>query len=175
MSSVGSSSDHSAAGWRVMDDLAIVELALQLQSLVWSWRMDNLMRLLVVFGWRDPIIQSSDWVRFDSGLGPGSCDVIGSDGDAERIEIALTTLASDDAAGRAAVHDAYTRAAAALAGALGAPTAEIVGSSPEVRWSGEETTLLLTDLGLTIGLRLVANSWLTNYDQANNAQLRRTS
>jgi hypothetical protein len=158
-----------------MHDLAIVELALQLQSLVWSWRMDNLMRLLVVFGWRDPIIQSSDWVRFDSGLGPGSCNVIGSDGDAERIEIALTTLASDDAAGRAAVHEAYTRAATALTDALGTPTAEIVDSSPEIRWSGEETTLLLTDLGLAVRLRLVANSWLTNYDQANNTQLRRTS
>ncbi|MGY1934186.1 DUF6301 family protein [Nocardia gipuzkoensis] len=148
-----------------MDDLAIVELAHQLQSLVWSWRMDNLMRLLVVFGWRDPIIQSSDWVRFDSGLGPGSCDVIGNGGDAERIEIALTTLASDDAAGRAAVHEAYIRAATALTDALGTPTAEIVDSSPEIRWSGEETTLLLTDLGLAVRLRLVTNSWLANYDR----------
>ncbi|MGY5309585.1 DUF6301 family protein [Nocardia gipuzkoensis] len=175
MSSVGSSSDDSAAGWRAMDDLAIVELALQLQSLVWSWRMDNLMRLLVVFGWRDPIIQSSDWVRFDSGLGPGSCDVIGSDGDAERIEIALTTPASDDAAGRAAVHDAYTRAAAALTGALGAPTAEIVDSSPEMRWGSEETTLLLADLASRVRLRLVTNAWLAHYDEANNLQQRRTT
>ncbi|MEV6259045.1 DUF6301 family protein [Nocardia sp. NPDC051911] len=175
MSSVGSSSDDSAAGWRVMDDLAIVELALQLQSLVWSWRMDNLMRLLVVFGWRDPIIQSSDWVRFDSGLGPGSCDVIGNGGDAERIEIALTTLASDDAAGRAAVHAAFGEAAAALTAAIGKSTAEIGDSISEIRWTGEETTLLLTDLGLRVRLCLVTNAWLAQYDEANDLQERWTS
>ncbi|WP_280483878.1 DUF6301 family protein [Nocardia farcinica] len=173
--SVAPSSEELAAGWRVMGNLDVVDLARQLQSLVWSWRMDNLMHLLAEFNWRGPIIRSSDWVRFDSGLGPGSCDVIGNRGDAERIEIALTTLAPDDAAGRAAVHEAFREAAAALTAALGAPTAEIVDSIPEIRWSGEETTLLLTDLGLMVRLCLVTNAWLTHYDEANNLQERRTS
>ncbi|NKY27762.1 DUF6301 family protein [Nocardia gamkensis] len=157
-----------------MDDSDVVGLALKLRSLVWSWRMENLMRLVVVFGWRDPIIQSSDWIRFDSGLGPGSCDVIAKDGAAERIEIALSTLAADDAAGRAAVHDAFNRASAALAGALGAPATEVAGSIPEIRWGGDETTLLLTDLGVMIRLRLVTNSWLAFHDETNDRQDRWT-
>ncbi|MGV9334944.1 DUF6301 family protein [Nocardia sp. NPDC003726] len=73
-----------------MGNSDVVDLARQLQSLVWSWRMGNLMHLLAKFDWRDPIILSNAWVRFDSGLGPGSCDVIGNGGHAERIEIALT-------------------------------------------------------------------------------------
>ncbi|MCC3332978.1 DUF6301 family protein [Nocardia abscessus] len=173
--SIASSSEELAAAWRVMGHSDTITLARQLQSLVWSWRMDNLMRLLVVFDWRDPIIQSSDWVRFDNGLGPGSCDVMGNGGHAERIEIALTTLAPDDAAGRAAVHEAFSEAAAALTAAIGAPTAEIVDSIPEIRWSGEETTLLLTDLGLMVRLCLVTNTWLAHYDEVNHLQERRTS
>ncbi|MGV9334945.1 DUF6301 family protein [Nocardia sp. NPDC003726] len=56
-------------------------------------------------------------------------------------------MAPDDVAGRAAVHAAFSDIAAALTALLGAPTAEIVDSIPEIRWTGEETTLLLTDLG----------------------------
>ncbi|MGQ4619755.1 DUF6301 family protein [Nocardia sp. R7R-8] len=173
--SVAPSSEELTAGWRVMRSSDVVELALQLQSLVWSWRMENLMHLLAEFNWRDPIIQSSDWVRFDNGLGPGSCDVIGSAGHAERIEIALTTLAPDDTAGRAAVHEAFGEAAAALTATIGEPTAEIVDSIPEIRWTGKETTLLLTDLDLMVRLCVVTNAWLTHYDEANNLQQRRTT
>lgn len=173
--SVAPSSEELAAGWRVMRSSDVVDLARQLQSLIWSWRMDNLMHLLAEFNWQDPIIQSSDWVRFDSGLGPGSCDVIGNGGHAERIEIALTTLAPDDAAGQAAVHEAFGEAAAALTATIGEPTTEIGDSIPEIRWTGEETTLLLTDLGLMVRLCLVTNAWLAHYDEANDLQERRTS
>ncbi|MGY5207574.1 DUF6301 family protein [Nocardia gipuzkoensis] len=173
--SAAPSSDELAADWRVMGNSDIADLALHLRSLVWSWRMENLMHLLAEFDWRDPIIQSSDWVRFDNGLGPGSCDVIGNGGHAERIEIALTTLAPDEAAGRAAVHEAFGEAAAGLTATIGQPTAEIVDSIPEIRWTGEETTLLLTDLGLMVRLCLVTNTWLAHCDEANNLQERRTS
>ncbi|MBF6300257.1 hypothetical protein IU459_22310 [Nocardia amamiensis] len=154
-----------------MSDGKIIDLAIELRSLVWSWRMDDLMSLLVVFPWRDPIIESPDWARFDAGLGAGTCDVIGREGDAERIEVAVTNLAPDDATGRAAVRDAFNRATAALTGALGAPTVQIVGTVPEIRWDGGETTLLLTDLSLMVRLCLVTNTWLASYDETNATAL----
>ncbi|WP_159080184.1 DUF6301 family protein [Nocardia suismassiliense] len=167
MADLNASSGNSVTGWRELADAEIVDLATTLRSLVWSWRMDNLMRLLVVFGWHDPIFESCDWVRFDSGLGPGTCDVIGRDGEAERIEVAVTTLAADDAAGQAKVHDAFIRMTAALTATLGEPTARIADTIPEIRWAGEETTLLLTGLLQMVRLCLVANAWLADYDAAN--------
>ncbi|QBS39875.1 DUF6301 family protein [Nocardia sp. CS682] len=170
MTDLDVSGGSSAAGWRELGDAELVDVADKLRSLVWSWRMDNLMRLLVVFGWQDPIFKSPDWVRFDSGLGPGTCDVMGRDGEAERIEVAVTTLAADDAAGRAGVHDAFARMTTALTATLGEPSARIADVIPEIRWSGEETTLLLTDLLLMVRLRLVTNTWLAEYDEANGVQ-----
>ncbi|WP_405164841.1 DUF6301 family protein [Nocardia sp. NBC_01499] len=170
MAGLGPGNGYPVTEWRALGDTEVVDLAAELRSLVWSWRMDNLLRLLVVFGWQDPIIESSDWVRFDSGLGPGSCDVIGSDGEAERIEVAVTTLAADDSAGRAEVHDVFARMTAALIATLGEPTGRILEAIPEIRWAGAETTLLLTDLLLMVRLRLVSNAWLADYDEANGLQ-----
>ncbi|WP_405165571.1 DUF6301 family protein [Nocardia sp. NBC_01499] len=175
MAGSDSGSDASVAAWRTYSDVEIVDLAATLQSLVWSWRMDDLMNLLVDFLWRDPIIESTDWVRFDAGLGAGTCDVIGNNGDAERIEVAVTTLSADNAAGRAEVRNVFNHMTAVLTGSLGEPSQRIEDAIPEIRWTGEETTLLLTDLSLMVRLCLVTNTWLAEYDDTNGFHGQRTT
>ncbi|WP_225725496.1 MULTISPECIES: DUF6301 family protein [unclassified Nocardia] len=138
----------------------MVDLARRLRSLVWSWRMDDLIRLLAVFGWRHPAAESADHVWFDAGFGSGSCDLYGCNGDAERIEIAVTALAADDESGRSDVRAAFERMAAALIRECGQPSGQVVDVIPEVWWAGEETALLLTDLSVMVRLCLVTNAWL---------------
>lgn len=152
---------------RVMGDEDIIELANKLYTLRWPWRMDYLVMLLDVFRWRDPIIRSPDWVRFDAGLGSGTCDVIGRAGDAERIEVAVTTLFPDDAQGWAGIDDAFTRMSSTLIAAIGEPTARIAGKFPEIRWGGVENTLRLTNLAVMVHLDLVTNEWLAEFDVAH--------
>ncbi|CAM4389948.1 DUF6301 domain-containing protein [Nocardia ninae] len=170
MADFGSGSDAFDAGWRTNSDGEIVELATTLRSLVWSWRMDDLMSLLVVFPWHDPIIESPDWARFDAGLGAGTCDVLGRNKDAERIEVAVTTLSADNTAGRDEVRKTFDHMTAVLTGPLGEPSQRIADAIPEIRWTGEETTLLLTDLSLMVRLCLVTNTWLVEYDETNGLQ-----
>ncbi|MBF6547666.1 DUF6301 family protein [Nocardia brasiliensis] len=152
---------------RVMGDEDIIELANKLYTLRWPWRMDYLVMLLDVFRWRDPMIRSPDWVRFDAGLGSGTCDVIGRAGDAERIEAAVTTLFPDDAQGWAGIDDAFTRMSSTLIAAIGEPTARIAGKFPEIRWGGVENTLRLTNLVVMVHLDLVTNEWLAEFDVAH--------
>ncbi|OCF87562.1 hypothetical protein AW168_25800 [Nocardia brasiliensis] len=150
-----------------MGDDDIVDLANKLYSLQWPWRMDYLVMLLDVFRWRDPMIRSPDWVRFDAGLGSGTCDVIGRAGNAERIEVAVTTLFPDDAEGWAGIDDAFARMSSTLIAALGEPTARIDGRFPEIRWGGAENTLRLTNLAVMVHLDLVINEWLAEFDVAH--------
>ena len=157
MTDLGPSNDDPAIRQHALGDREVIDLATKLRSLVWSWWMNDLARLLVVFGWRDPIFESPDWVRFDAGLGPGSCDVVGRSGAAERIEVAVTTLFTDDAIGHAGIEDAFALMSSTLTAALGEPTTRITGTSPEIRWVGAETTLVLMNLVLMVRLNVVTN------------------
>ncbi|WP_338773255.1 DUF6301 family protein [Nocardia vulneris] len=161
------STDTGPCEQRVMGDDDIVDLANKLYSLQWPWRMDYLVILLDVFRWQEPMIRSPDWVRFDAGLGSGTCDVIGRAGDAERIEVAVTTLFPDDAEGWAGIDDAFARMSSTLIAAIGEPTARIDGEFPEIRWGGVENTLRLTNLAVMVHLDLVTNEWLAEFDMAH--------
>ncbi|WP_157110492.1 DUF6301 family protein [Nocardia anaemiae] len=148
-----------------MSDNEIADLAEKLRTLVWSWRMDDLLRLVIVFGWQEPTIHSTDQVQFASGLGPDTVDIIGFDGDAVRIEVTVSTPAPDTPDGRDKTVAAYARMADILNRSIGEPTARLDIRVPEIRWAGPETTLRLIDFHHTVRLQLVTNDWLSALDQ----------
>ncbi|WP_433523852.1 DUF6301 family protein [Nocardia pseudovaccinii] len=152
-------------GWQALSDNEIADLAEKLRTLVWSWRMDDLLRLVIVFGWQDPTIHSPDRVQFAAGLGPDTVDIIGFDSDAVRIEVTVTTQAADTPEGRDSTLAAYARMAAVLTGSIGEPTDLLDNRVSEIRWAGPETTLRLIDFHHTVRLQLVTNDWLSALDQ----------
>lgn len=152
-------------GWQALSDNEIVDLAEKLRTLVWLWRMDDLLRLVIVFGWQEPKIHSTDRVQFAAGLGPDTVDIIGFDGDAVRIEVNVSTQAPDTPDGRDKTLAAYARMADVLTRSLGKPTAHLDDRVSEIRWAGTETTLRLIDFQHTLRLQVVTNDWLSALDQ----------
>jgi hypothetical protein len=154
-------------GWQALSDNEIADLAEKLRTLVWSWRMDDLLRLVTVFGWQEPKIHSPDRVQFAAGLGPDTVDIIGFDGDAVRIEVTVTTQAADTPDGRDNTLAAFARMADVLTRSLGEPTDRLDDRISEIRWAGPETTLRLIDFHHTVRLQLVTNDWLSALDEEN--------
>jgi len=152
-------------GWQALSDNEIADLAEKLRTLVWSWRMDDLLRLVTVFGWQEPKIHSTDRVQFATGLGPDTVDIIGFDGDAVRVEVTVSTQAADTPDGRDNTLAAFARMADVLTRSLGEPTARLDDRVPEIRWAGPERTLRLIDFHHTVRLQLVTNDWLSALDQ----------
>ncbi|MGY4103832.1 DUF6301 family protein [Nocardia sp. R16R-3T] len=152
-------------GWQALSDNDIADLAEKLRTLVWSWRMDDLLRLVIVFGWQEPTIHSTERVQFATGLGPDTVDIIGIDLDAVRVEVTVTTQAADAPDSRDNTVAAFARMADVLTGSLGEPSARLDDRISEIRWAGPETTLRLIDFHHTVRLQLVTNDWLSALDQ----------
>ncbi|WP_194834069.1 DUF6301 family protein [Nocardia sp. XZ_19_369] len=151
--------------WRALTDAEIVELATRLRSLTWPSPLDDVPQLAATFGWK-VITARPEWVMLDAGFGLSSGKVQGRDGLAMELMIRVTDFVAEDAAGRTRILDEFVRTTTALTGALGEPTTRIPGSSPELRWAGEQSSLVLRDLEVSVQLALVANSWLTAHDEA---------
>ncbi|MFQ6329638.1 DUF6301 family protein [Nocardia sp. CWNU-33] len=150
-----------------MSNNEIADLAEKLRTLVWSWRMDDLLRLAIVFGWREPQIHSADWVQFGAGLGADTVDIIGFDGDAVRVEVTVSTQAADTPDGRVSTLAAYARMTDVLTGSIGEPTDRLDDRVSEIRWTGPQTTLRLIDFQHTVRLQVVTNDWLSALDQGS--------
>ncbi|MGY4103833.1 DUF6301 family protein [Nocardia sp. R16R-3T] len=150
-------------GWRALSDTEIIERALRLRSLHWSWRLADVPDLAAEFDWRIERI-SPHSVRLDVGFGLASGRVDGSDGQAKHIVQSVTDRNSDEADN---VWDAFVRMTHALTGALGEPTTRIPGEDPEVRWAGPQQTLMLKAFPSVVNLKLAPNEQLALDDEGD--------
>ncbi|MEV4237971.1 MULTISPECIES: DUF6301 family protein [unclassified Nocardia] len=148
-------------GWRALDDAEIVELALRLRSLHWSWRLADVQELAAEFGWHIERIGPHS-VSVDVGFGLASGRVDGWDGHAHHIVQSVTDIDSDEADN---VWDAFVRMTRALTDALGAPSTRVPGEYPEVRWAGPQQTLALKAFPSVVNLELVPNEQLALDDE----------
>ncbi|MGQ4619756.1 DUF6301 family protein [Nocardia sp. R7R-8] len=155
--------------WRALTDTEIVELATRLLSLDWSWRMADIPQLAAEFGWQVQSLRERSAI-LDVGFGMASGGVQGRADHAEVIEVAVTARTTSDPAGHASLRDAFARMVSALTDELGAPSKQLPGEEPEVRWAREKTTLQLVCLGTTVCLYLVTNSWLAMHDKTVELQ-----
>ncbi|MFI9406461.1 DUF6301 family protein [Nocardia sp. NPDC052316] len=151
--------------WRALTDEEIVDLATKLRSLEWSWRMDDAAQVADTFGWEIAVAEPK-FVMFDAIFGFDSAGIIGWDGRADYITVEVTGDGRDTSPGQAQTRDAFVRMSAALTGALGEPTTRKPGTSPEIRWAGTETTLVLQKVKSAVELTLLTNAKLALRDQA---------
>jgi hypothetical protein len=149
--------------WRTLTDTEIAELATRLRDVDWSWQLEDVPALAAAFGWK-VLSTRQDWVLLDDGFGLASGEIHGRDGRAEAIELQITDPSSDDAAGRALVRDRFVRMTGTLSIVLGEPTSRLPGESPEIRWAGPATTLVLIQLR-SIHLHLLTNRYLAADDE----------
>ncbi|MFQ6329641.1 DUF6301 family protein [Nocardia sp. CWNU-33] len=152
-------------GWRALTDDEIVELTTGLRSLDWSWQLQDVPAIAARFGWQ-VLVTRPDWVMLDCGFGLSSGAVEGRDGVVESIKLMVTDSASEDAAGRALVRDAFVSMADTITGAFGEPTARIPGDVAQIRWAFPETTLRLKNLAHTVQLTYQTNASLAALDRS---------
>ncbi len=150
-------------GWRALDDTEIVELALRLRSLNWSWRLADVPELAAEFGWQVERI-GPDSARLNVGFGLTSGRVDGLDGQAHHIVQWVTDSDSDEADN---VWDAFVRMTRALTNALGAPSTRVPGEYPEARWAGPQQTLTLKAFPSVVKLELMPNEQLALDDEGD--------
>lgn len=156
--------DAPMTRWRVMPGTEIAELGTRLQSLNWSWLVADGPRLATEFGWR-VVHSDANWVMLDTGFGLGSGEIRGRNGKAEVIEVRVTDFAEESATGRERIRDAFAALGESLTEALGEPTARIPGEFPQLRWAGEDHTLVLNELAVSVVLKLVDNARLARDDR----------
>ncbi|WP_225725498.1 MULTISPECIES: DUF6301 family protein [unclassified Nocardia] len=151
--------------WRSLTGPEIVDLATRLESLAWSWQMDDVSDLAAHFGWT-VLRAKADWVMLDVGFGMASGSILGRDGRADTIELAVTDNTDGEARSGVLLRDTFAEMTAALRGALGEPTTLIPGEQPEVRWVGDDATLRLTCLSSAVHLSLVTNARIALDDES---------
>ncbi|PXX66596.1 hypothetical protein DFR70_103345 [Nocardia tenerifensis] len=151
--------------WRALTDEEIVDLGTRLRALKWSWQMDDAPQVAAEFGWEIAVAEPK-FVMFDAIFGFDTAGIIGWDGRADFITVEVTGGGRDESPGQSNTRDAFVRMSRALTAALGEPSTRKPGSSPEIRWAGPETTLVLQRLKTMIELTLFTNAKLALHDQA---------
>lgn len=149
---------------RALSGLEICRLASGLIGYEWSWDMAFAPEFVTAFGWEVEAV-SSHGVRFNDGFGMASGYVRGRNGNATSIELQVTGFSDRDPESSDAVHDAFSRMAAALSSTLGEAAARKPGASPEIRWAGAGSTLRLVDRSIVVQLELILNSALAEHDE----------
>jgi hypothetical protein len=152
---------------RVLSDQRLIDLVTRLRSLDWSWRPDEVERLVTDFGWTIMGRALENFVlNTEFGMATGDVEVNRS-GQVDRI---ITTVSSrvspKTAATRAFTQDAFVRVVAVATGALGEPTHRAPGAAPQVRWRGAKSTVAVQRLSTQVQVYLATNEWVDDFDWA---------
>ncbi|MFE5479016.1 DUF6301 family protein [Nocardia sp. NPDC056541] len=152
--------------WRTMPSADAADLSGRLAALDWSWNIDDAPAIVEQFGWQT-ISSRPRRIMLDTGFGPDSGTIQAKSGDVTRIELQLTDYA--EASEKLAVKTAFADYAQAISERLGEPTAQVTAPTPQIRWAGAETTVVLILSATSIWLNLVTNTRLAADDR--NLQL----
>ncbi|MBO0881710.1 MAG: hypothetical protein J2P17_15490 [Mycobacterium sp.] len=157
--------------WRSSSGQEVADLAARLCARDWTWRMADAAELAAEFGW--PVRSTRPRsVAFDVGFGTDSGTILGRDGKAEIIRVAVTSRSRAD---EQRVHAAFGEILAVLRDRFGQPRLDNPGNDPEARWPVADTTLRLVDLGVCVELGLVTNFYLAVRDRAIESEGRESS
>ncbi|MFD3744512.1 DUF6301 family protein [Nocardia sp. NPDC058633] len=148
--------------WRTMPTDQAAELAGKLYALDWSWNMDDAPAIVEQFGWHT-VSSRPRRIMLDIGFGPDSGTIQAKNGEVTRIELQLTDYA--EAGEKPEVKTAFTDIAQAIGTKLGAPTARVKAPTPQYRWAGADTTVVLVLSAASIWLHLVTNARLAADDR----------
>ena len=149
---------------RVLSDQEIIDLVTRLRTLDWSWRPDEVPRLVTDFGWTIMGRALENFVLTTQfGMATGRVEVDRAN-EVVRISTAVSTPVSPKTAeARAFTQDAFARVVAATTRALGEPTQRIPGETPEVRWRGAESTVAVMRT-IQVNVYLATNEWVDDFD-----------
>ena len=153
--------------WRVLSDQRLIDLVTRLRLLDWSWRPDDVERLVTDFGWTIVRRVFGDFVLdTEFGTATGDVEVNRSDRVVRIITTVSTWVSSRTAEGRAFNQDAFARVVVVVTRALGEPTQRVPGKCPEVRWRGSENTIAVQRLPGRVWVYLATNEWVDDFDWA---------
>ncbi|WP_280221592.1 DUF6301 family protein [Nocardia neocaledoniensis] len=148
--------------WRAMPTDRAADLATRLYGLDWSWTSGDAPTIVEQFGWRT-VSGRPRRIMLDIGFGPGSGTIQVKSGEVNRIELQLSGYA--EAEEKPEVKAAFTGLAQAIGEKLGEPTARVKEPTPQYRWAGPNTTVVLILSAASIWLQLVTNARLAADDR----------
>jgi hypothetical protein len=162
----------TAVAERVVPAEVLAGLAGRLAALRWPCPAAEAGAVLTGLGWTvDSVSEFGAVARTGLPFGQGNA-YLQVDGD---HTVDLTLEVSDEFGPEAdellALRDAFARAAAAVGRALGEPTGRRPGGSPEVRWRGDSSTVLLGTPAGAVQLQLASNDYLDDMDEAEERGL----
>lgn len=153
---------------RAIDGGTLRTLLTTLQNTTWNWASSDVSALAGQLGW--DVLEIVE--------GKGAFADAAWDAGGEEIEFALNgervndiimrltdTATSTDIDAQASIQDSFTGAVATATEVLGQPDSRTAGKRPEVRWRGENATILLKNLGVTVSLVWASNTWQDHWDQ----------
>lgn len=148
--------------WRTMPADDAADLAGRLRTLDWSWSMDDAPAIVEQFGWAT-ISQRPRRIMLDTGFGPDSGTIQAKNGEVTRIELQLTDYA--ESTEKPELKTAFTHFAQAITTELGEATGRVKAPTPQYRWAGPDTTVVLILSAASIWLHLVTNTRLAADDR----------
>ncbi|GAA4059373.1 DUF6301 family protein [Actinomadura miaoliensis] len=152
---------------RRLSDREVVELVTRFRDLAWSWNAADVDQLVHDFGWTVEARRRRG-VRLDTGLGMASGDInITSDGQVERVSVAASEYVSNETIeGRSWLQDVFADVTAIATKTLGEPTDRRPGEYPEVRWRGQQTTIVVMRSSTLVKIFVATNEYLDEHDWA---------
>ncbi|MEU4706116.1 DUF6301 family protein [Nocardia salmonicida] len=150
------------SNWRAMPTDQAAELAGELHALDWSWSMDDAPAIAEQFGW-NTLSSRPRRIMLDTGFGPDSGTIQAKNGDVTRIELQLTDYA--ESTEKPELKTAFTHFAQAITTELGEATGRVKAPTPQYRWAGPDTTVVLILSAASIWLHLVTNTRLAADDR----------
>ncbi|MEV0333094.1 DUF6301 family protein [Nocardia sp. NPDC050717] len=150
------------SNWRTMPADQAADLATRLHGLDWSWTLDDAPTIVEQFGWRT-VSSRPRRIMLDIGFGPGSGTIQAKNGEVTRIELQLTDYAEADE--KSEVEATFTGLAQAIGENLGEPTARVNAPTPQYRWAGRDSTVVLILSAASIWLHLDTNARLAADDR----------
>jgi hypothetical protein len=152
---------------RSLDKDALRSLLTGLRETSWSWREADVPALTTRFGWELAETVPGVGAMADPGHGLGKKAVrfAFNDGEVRRITIRITSiLDEEDPADQVFLRDVRQQAAALGAEILGEPTSGQPIDDGQVRWRGEQATLVLQRYATAVTLVWSTNAFQDHWD-----------
>jgi hypothetical protein len=154
---------------QALDKDALRALLSTIRSTSWSWQEQEVPALVDRFGWTDILLRAGRGALIDPGHELGDKPYRMSFDGSGKVNIITMRISSvedeDDPEGQLFLGDVFADAAAVATEILGTATVRTPGSQPEIRWRGEESTLILYQLSISVELTWASNEYQDHWDE----------
>ena len=153
-----------------LDKDALRSLLTTVRDTSWSWTEDDVPVLAERFGWTLVQVLPGMGAVADAGYGLGAkaFRLNFDQGKVWRVSMRISSrVAEDDAADQALLEEVFAGVQELGAEVFGRPATPYASSVPQVRWRGEQTTLVVRNLRVAVTMTWATNAYQDAADAAD--------